>query len=320
MTPELRPLPTETVDGLRPPREGFPYFAHADAFPFEPQARGHSPANAWWLADACFLCYGAAPFIEAALAQSPLPGMGFQLSWLGTPEDNRGIVLSSEESLILVFRGTRLQKHSLLDSAEVVLMNQYDLWTDSQLWPAVSQHGGRVHAGFTKAYADVNERIDTLVRARLPGQRVWLAGHSLGGALATLAAAHLGAATVQGVYTYGCPRVGNAEFAKALSAESHCRFVHRHDWVPAVPPELLGYRHAGELCPVPGSTARNLWDDFTRGASEFSTAMTAMAKALRMSMGDIPFKVSGLADHAPIYYSTLLWNALMAGKDPAAVE
>ena len=58
----------------------------------------------------------------------------------------------------------------------------------------------------------------------------------MGGTLATLAAAHLGAATIQGLHIYGCPRVGDAAFAGLLPVETHNRFVHRDDWVPTLPP------------------------------------------------------------------------------------
>ena len=35
-----------------------------------------------------------------------------------------------------------------------------------------------------------------------------------------------------------------------------------------------------------------------------------MAGESAFKAGSLPFKVSGLADHMPIYYATLLWNAL----------
>jgi triacylglycerol lipase len=306
-----RPLPPETVEGLRPPRDGFPYFAHSNRLPFLPDISGYSATNAWWLADACFLVYGDAAFVEDALEQTPLPGQGFRLDWLGTPDDNRGMALKSDSAVIVIFRGTRLQVHTLLDAAEVVLINQDDLWTDSQFLPAVHQAGGRVHSGFLKAFAEVRDRLDAIVRAKRPGQKLWLAGHSLGGALATLAAAHLGRDAVQGLYTYGCPRVGDAAFAGVLPERSHCRFVHRDDWVTTVPPEFLGYVHAGTPQPVPGGPPRNFWGDVTGGAEGFARALPAMARELRLSVGELPFKVAGLADHAPIYYATLLWNVLV---------
>ncbi|MFO0842042.1 MAG: lipase family protein [Gemmataceae bacterium] len=313
MPPEPRPLPAETIDGLRPPLEGFPYFAHADRFPLESHASGHSAINAWWLADASFLVYGGGEFIEGALAGSPLPGQGFRVDWLGTREDNRGIVLANDSALVVVFRGTRLQVHTLLDSAAVVLLNQDDLWTDSQFIPAAGPSGWRAHSGFLKAFAEVSSRLDEVVAARRPGQKLWLAGHSLGGALATLAAAHVGASAVQGLYTYGSPRVGDEAFT-ALLPPSVCRFVHRDDWVATVPPALLGYAHAGDAVPVPGSPPRNFWNDLASGAGEFGSALREVARSLRLNTGDFPLKVAGLADHAPVYYATLLWNALLAAE------
>ena len=60
---------------------------------------------------------------------------------------------------------------------------------------------------------------------------------------------------MQGLYTYGCPRVGDAKFTSVLPETSHFRFVHRDDWVVNQPPEFLGYVHAGTLRQVRGSAA-----------------------------------------------------------------
>ncbi len=310
---QSRPLPPETVTGLRPPQAGFPYFAHADRLRFQPDATEHSVINSWWLADASFLVYGDAAFIEDAIAISPLPTLGFDKpDWLGTRDDNRGMILANDEALVIVFRGTRLQAHTILDVAELVLINQQDLWTDTNLLPAVFTAGGRVHAGFLSAFKDVSDRLDALVRTKAPRQRLWLTGHSLGGALATLAAAHLGSSVVQGLSTYGCPRVGDTAFTSVLPRRSYDRFVHRDDWVATVPPEILGYAHAGTLRVVPGSPPRSFWRDLVTGAESLTAAVKAMAADLRLDVGQLPFSVAGLADHAPVYYATLLWNALLA--------
>jgi triacylglycerol lipase len=306
-----RPMPVETLSGLRPPLAGYPYFAHADAFPFEPLAADESDVNAWWLADASFLVYGTAAFVERAFAVSPLAAQSFRLEWLGTPDNNRGMVLTSDAAIVVVFRGTRVQVHSLLDSAEVVLLNQNDLWIDGQFFPAVHRAGGKVHAGFMKAFTGISDRLGAIVTARRPGQALWLTGHSMGGALATLAAAHLGREAVHGLYTYGCPRVGDVAFASVLPVASHLRFVHRDDWVPTMPPEFLGYVHAGKLRPVTGSPPRNLLSDLTTGFKGLASALQAMAAESRIKADSLPFKVSGLADHTPVYYATLLWNALV---------
>jgi hypothetical protein len=212
--------------------------------------------------------------------------------------------------VVVVFRGTRLQVHAVLDVAEFVLINRNDLWTDSRFLPVACRAGGRVHAGFDSAFAEISDALDVVVRTKRPEQRLWLTGHSLGGALATLAAAHLGAARIQGLYTFGSPRVGNAAFVAELPRESHYRLVHRADWVPTVPPEFIGYVHGGTLQAVPNSLPRSFWSDVSGGAGDLAAALKSMAGELRVSVNDLPFRIPGLADHAPIYYATLLWNSL----------
>ena len=104
----------------------------------------------------------------------------------------------------------------------------------------------------------------------------------------------------------------SSSFASVLPKENYFRFVHRDDWVACVPPLFLGYQHAGKLRAVTGSPPRRFWDDVTSAAAGFASAMTAMANELRVRVGDLPFKIAGIADHAPIYYATLLWNELLA--------
>jgi triacylglycerol lipase len=313
----LRPPPCETIDGLRPPLAGFPYFAGAGEFAFQPEATGYSQANAWWLADASFLVYGDAAFVEETIRNSPLPDQGFRLDWLGTADDNRGMVLASDAALVVVFRGTRLHVHSVLDAAEVVLINQDDFLIDGSFLFKRAQTGGRVHAGFLSAFNEIRECFDAIVAARRPGQCLWLAGHSLGGALATLAAAHVGPAAVQGVYTYGAPRVGDSAFAAVLPQRSYHRFVHRDDWVVNVPPTVLGYVHGGTLQSVSGSQPRSLRGDLAIGFQAIRETLLSTARNLRLNTGDLPFQIGGLADHSPIYYATLLWNALVADGSSA---
>jgi hypothetical protein len=208
----------------------------------------------------------------------------------------------------------------LLDAAEVVMFNQSDLRTDSQLLLKSGRTGGRVHAGFSTAFAEISERFDSILQARVPRQKLWLTGHSLGGGLATLAAAHVGSQHVQGLYTYGAPRAGDTEFAAALPCKSHYRFVHGADWVPVVPPELIGYRHGGTAQSIPAGRSRNLGGDLIGGFQALSAVAIRTAKNLRFRVGDLPFQIAGLADHAPIYYAALLWNALLSANDSVVTD
>jgi hypothetical protein len=84
-------------------------------------------------------------------------------------------------------------------------------------------------------------------RKQYPGFKVVATGHSLGGALASLAA---GVLRKQGVvtdlYTYGAPKIGLKGLSENLNSGpmgQTFRVTHKNDPVPKLPPALLGYRH-----------------------------------------------------------------------------
>jgi len=69
-------------------------------------------------------------------------------------------------------------------------------------------------------------------------------GHSLGGALAVLAAADYPELSAM---VFGCPRVGNPEFAAQLQGRAMMRYQGPADVVCQLPPERLGFSHSGRL-------------------------------------------------------------------------
>lgn len=100
-----------------------------------------------------------------------------------------------------------------------------------------------------------NERqIHSTVDAHLrdnPTATVLLTGHSLGGALAILCMLDLrltfgSRISFEPLYTYGIPRVGNADFAKycASTEVPIFRVVHYRDPVPRLPLPSWGYVHS----------------------------------------------------------------------------
>ena len=84
-----------------------------------------------------------------------------------------------------------------------------------------------------------------------PQYRMIVTGHSLGGALATLAAADIRKiddpwySENTELYTYGSPRVGNEATARFLTKQSNYsyRVTSMHDPVPRIPSVFLGYWH-----------------------------------------------------------------------------
>jgi hypothetical protein len=84
-----------------------------------------------------------------------------------------------------------------------------------------------------------------------PAKAIFVTGHSLGGALAVLTAQAIKAtpeAKLAAVYTFGMPRVGDAQFAEPYDTsigDVTYRLVHGEDMVPTVAPEGIGFRHVG---------------------------------------------------------------------------
>lgn len=79
-------------------------------------------------------------------------------------------------------------------------------------------------------------------------RNIFITGHSLGGAIAQLAALEL--ATIGHnvtLYTFGSPRVGDAGFVNAINrvVSNHYRVTSIRDPVPHVPAQIQGFAHAG---------------------------------------------------------------------------
>ena len=78
-----------------------------------------------------------------------------------------------------------------------------------------------------------------------PERKLVIAGHSLGGATATLIADLLWESGNKNValVTAGSPRPGGRRLKRRLKDLEHHRFVHGNDIVPGTPPWLAGYVH-----------------------------------------------------------------------------
>lgn len=110
-----------------------------------------------------------------------------------------------------------------------------------------------VHGGFWDAWTEIRDKVKTKVLGAVtnhPNYRLVITGHSLGGAIAILAAGefrkinHDLAARTQ-LYTFGSPRVGNGHTAAFLTYQSSLSFriTSMSDPVPREPPLLFGYRN-----------------------------------------------------------------------------
>ena len=128
------------------------------------------------------------------------------------------------------------------------------------------ESAARVHQGFLDAFRSVRDQVDRYLPCA-EGLPVFITGHSLGGALATLGAAHLSGRGLAACYTFGAPRVGNKGFSSSLQTPVY-RVVNPGDPVPHVPTPLRGYRHAGERRRLrttsPSDNVREIWNGLVR--------------------------------------------------------
>lgn len=167
----------------------------------------------------------------------------------------QALVLRAPGESILAFRGT--------DAGQLVD------WAADLDAAFAGAFGGQVHHGFLAGLLE----LWAPVLEALPDLPLWLTGHSLGGALATVGALQaVGTGLpVAGVATFGSPAVGDAAFAAAFTAalaDRSDRWVHRADPVPRALNAYWGYAHVprlryldrrGRLREDPGWAART-WD------------------------------------------------------------
>jgi triacylglycerol lipase len=72
---------------------------------------------------------------------------------------------------------------------------------------------------------------------------VYITGHSLGAAMATIAATRY---QPEELFTFGSPRVGGHKFIRNIKCP-HLRFMNNNDIVCRIPPAWLGFVHHGEM-------------------------------------------------------------------------
>jgi hypothetical protein len=165
---------------------------------------------------------------------------GFTIEFLRGKGGTHAAVVHRGDDVFVVFRGTDPRVTT-------------DLLKDADAMPVPHQDGGRAHKGFQRGVAEVSDQLSTYLqglRQAQPGMRVLLTGHSLGAAMATLAALDLNRQgfPVCGVYNYGSPRVMDPALARiykerGLDAMTY-RFRKGWDGVVDVPPPI-GYQHVG---------------------------------------------------------------------------
>lgn len=131
----------------------------------------------------------------------------------------------TDKIAVLAFRGTEANSWK-------------DIRTDLKFRFHKGEHGLKVHRGFRDAYEKVEEKVKSSIDSNTKGYTLYITGHSLGGALAIIAAMKLERDSLAACYTFGSPRVGNDELAEEIRAPVY-RIVNAADGVPRLPPSWI---------------------------------------------------------------------------------
>ena len=159
--------------------------------------------------------------------------LGFPWAKLISRDGAEVLVAKDRNDLWFAFRGTEPSKLN-------------DVLADLNVIKQAAVAGGKVHGGFQKEVNDL--WMDVLAEIEHNDQLkvrkdVYMTGHSLGAAMATIAATRY---QPHELFTFGSPRVGGPRFIKHVKCP-HYRFMNNNDIVCRIPPAWLGFRHHGEM-------------------------------------------------------------------------
>jgi triacylglycerol lipase len=201
----------------------------------------YSDRMAWILSSMSQLAYDHfedGPELYDLLA-TKLKSGGFTLlqTFNSDKTDTQAFLAQSGSFAVLAFRGTEIKKKK-------------DVATDLKA-TQISVIEGGVHKGFRDAYESVRAEIEKSLAGLDKKMPLYITGHSLGAALATVATQELDKKDafrdrIAACYTFGSPRVGNATYDRNFKAPIY-RMVNTTDIVTVIPLLAMGYIHIGDI-------------------------------------------------------------------------
>lgn len=162
--------------------------------------------------------------------------------WLDESIENQGFAVWNDDVAIISFRGSK-STGDWLQNFRAIFPERHPL-------------AGRRHNGFHDVWLQKSDKVLAIINEKISeNSLLWLTGHSLGGAITVQLASELimnPSARVKDyfVMTFGAPRYGNKQFQRAYDnhmMQRHWFYANQRDPVPHLPPNVMGYRHAGTL-------------------------------------------------------------------------
>lgn len=297
--PRKKEIPRITLKNISPPFKNYEYYRDYQKYGFQFNATEFNIINAWWLAEASTLVYADENFVRTQFSKAGLKEVRFF-----DHQSTQCFVASNDKFAIIAFRGSEIWKRKgKFDFNKIFADLIADVDVRLTDWPG----GGKVHRGFKDALDEVWLELAVYIRQlNDKGCKIWITGHSLGAALATLAADRYG--NVQGVYTFGSPRVGDGAFKKNFDAEAY-RIVNNQDIATWVPPPGW-YEHVGDIKFI--DHEGNLHDHVIEKEAFVNQPRDELygqeAPNQPNKRGSASLIPDFFKDHVPLLYTIHLWN------------
>lgn len=296
-------------DQVIPPIKGYSYFQNAANYPFEFEQTQYSNINAWWMAEFSALIYEEKVFVAETMSNLGCS----HVRWLeNMTTHTQGVVVSFDNFIVVAFRGTEFPKPLQVPNAKVSKAFLADfIYTDANISKS-NLRGTGVHKGIHNALNSIWQELSLILVKTI--QPIWFTGHSLGGALSLLAAYKWKGqsnnieqndqllSTIGGIYTIGCPVIGDSKFKQLYDEELGQRtfhHVHGSDIVSNVENRfsssvlsMLDYKQVGQALSIPRQN-NNIFQN------------TNIFQYLYL-VAFMP-----LIDHGPIFYLNFLWNQMI---------
>jgi predicted lipase len=179
------------------------------------------------------------PFEEGELGLEQLE-FSLQSGWFNlmktfNKKGTQAFIAKNDQFAVLSFRGTQPSRWE-------------DVRTDLRVLKQNTVEG-KVHKGFKNAFDDIKDEIVEVLRDSIGKDLpLYITGHSLGAALATVATQELEEEfpdLIAACYTFGSPRVGDGVYEKSIKAPFY-RIVNTTDIVTLVPFFLGTFVHVGD--------------------------------------------------------------------------
>lgn len=189
--------------------------------------------NAAWPVAQVMFDMSRIAYMEPAEGSERIRACGFEPMFFKARSMEAYIAVAGKNAIV-AFRGTEL------GTADVI----YDLKFISR-----SGGSGRFHAGFKDGFEALRPTLLRELRERRIST-VWLTGHSLGGALAVVAACHLidqGSYEIGGVMTFGQPMVVRHELAERYDPILRHRYVAFVNGSDPIARAVMPFVHFGHI-------------------------------------------------------------------------